>query len=85
MSWAGWLSFALYVGAAVYEADTTQAQALQDRVRPQLEGLKEDGAAAGRILETVHDIMGADWRPPEDWERQIQKLLRKENHAQGLG
>lgn len=83
MSLGGWLAFTLYVGAAVADGDTVQRQALHDRVRPQLQELKEDRAAAQRILATIGEIMGADWRPTGPWEQHISAMLGKENGAEG--
>jgi hypothetical protein len=82
-----WLAFTLYVAAANADAEPEQREQLWRRLKPLLPLLRESSAVAGRILQNVHAVMGASWRPTGAWERQLSLLLGSEvlvDDEQGL-
>lgn len=92
MNVGGYLAFTLYVGAAVADATGDQRRLLDTNMNPLLKRMKEVqedarewGLVAESMLINIHRIMGPDWRPKEDWLRQIKFLLKDDPHALQIG
>lgn len=80
-SFAGWLSFTLFFGAAMHDATDRQRALLNTRITPLLSKMRDNDPAVwkpavGQVLETIQIVMGPNWAPSGDWKTQIDLLLQ---------
>lgn len=82
-TFAGWLSFTLYFGAAMNDATLEQRTRFNAEIPPLLKRMRANDPAvwkpaAVKMMTTVSEIMGPDWEPQGDWKNQIDILLGRE-------
>lgn len=70
---AGYLALTLFMGAARKDANPQQLERLRAEVIPMIKDFR-DGASPKAMLDKTVEIMGVDWKIPEDFHRAIINL-----------